>query len=91
MRRLADVSYVGGAGLLFAIGQTLIATLYDVRYLAAGHMLQVLSFALLFSRYGLVQDAYIALGKPQYLAAINLIKVVSLFVVVPAMFYLLGS
>jgi O-antigen/teichoic acid export membrane protein len=90
MRRWADVSYVGSAGLLFAVGQTLIATLYDARYLAAGHMLQLLSFGLLFSRYGLVQDAYIALGKPQYLAAINVTKVVSLFVTVPVMFYLLG-
>jgi O-antigen/teichoic acid export membrane protein len=90
MRRWADISYVGNAGFLFAIGPTLIATLYDARYFAAGHMLQLLSFGLLFSRYGLVQDAYIALGKPQYLAAINATKVVSLFVVVPVMFYLLG-
>jgi O-antigen/teichoic acid export membrane protein len=90
MRRWADVSYVGSAGLLFAVAQPLVALLYDTRYLAAGHMLQLLSFGPLLSRYGLVQDAYIALGKPQYLTAINTTKVVSLFVVVPLMFYALG-
>jgi O-antigen/teichoic acid export membrane protein len=91
MRRWADVCYVGSAGFLFAVGQALVALLYDARYLEAGHMLQLLSFGLLFSRYGLVQDAYIALGKPQYLVAINAVKVVSLFVVVPVLFHILGT
>jgi O-antigen/teichoic acid export membrane protein len=90
MRRWADVCYVGSAGFLFAIAHTLIALLYDARYLDAGHMLQLLSFGLLFSRYGLVQDAYIALGKPQYLAAINAVKVISLFVAVPLLYNFLG-
>jgi hypothetical protein len=59
--------------------------------LAAGQMLQLLSFNLLFARYGLAQDAYIALGKPNYLSAINAIKLVSLFTIVPLLFYLLGE
>jgi O-antigen/teichoic acid export membrane protein len=91
MRRWADVSYVGGAGFLFAIGQALVASLYDSRYLAAGHMLQLLSFGLLLSRYGLAQDVYIAFGKPHYLTAVNTTKVISLFIVVPVMFHVLGS
>ncbi len=91
MRRGADALYVGSAGFIFATGQTIIASLYDARYLAAGHMLQLLSFGLLFARYGLAQDVYIALGKPNYLTAINATKLVSLFVLVPLMFHLLGS
>jgi O-antigen/teichoic acid export membrane protein len=91
MRRGADVMYVGSAGFLFATGQTIVATLYDPRYLAAGQMLQLLSFNLLFARYGLVQDAYIALGKPNYLSAINAVKLVSLFTLVPLSFHLFGE
>jgi O-antigen/teichoic acid export membrane protein len=91
MRRGADALYVGSAGFLFATGQTIIASLYDPRYLAAGQMLQLLSFNLLFARYGLAQDAYIALGKPNYLSAINAIKLVSLFTLVPILFHLFGE
>jgi O-antigen/teichoic acid export membrane protein len=91
MRRGADAAYVGSAGLLFAAGHEIIALLYDARYLAAGHMLQLLSFNLLFARYGLAQDVYIALGKPNYLTAINTVKLVSLFAIVPLMFHLFGS
>ena len=90
MRRGADGCYVGSAGFLFATGQTIIEHLYDPRYYAAGQILQLLSFSMLFSRYGLVQDAYIALGKPNYLTAINVTKLISLFTVVPFLFYLFG-
>ena len=54
-------------------------------------MLQLLSFNLLFARYGLAQDAYIALGKPNYLSAINVVKLISLFTVVPLLFRLFGE
>src|SRR5260221_5774066 len=91
MRRGADVMYVGSAGFLFATGHTIVATLYDPRYLAAGQMLQLLSFSLLFARYGLAQDAYIALGKPNYLSAINAVKLISLFTLVPILFHFFGE
>jgi O-antigen/teichoic acid export membrane protein len=90
MRLSADACYVGMAGFLFATGPGIVALLYDPRYLAAGSMLQLLSFSLLFSRYGLAQDAYLALGKPNYIAAINVTKVISIFVLVPAMYHLYG-
>lgn len=54
-------------------------------------MLQLLSFYLLFSRYGIVQDVYIALGKANYLTAINITKLISLFVVVPLLYYFYGQ
>ena len=91
MRRGADASYIGSAGFLFAAGNAIIAFLYDARYAAAGPMLQLLSFYLLFARYGLAQDVYIALGKPNYLTAINTTKLVSLFVIVPLMYHFFGS
>jgi O-antigen/teichoic acid export membrane protein len=64
--------------------------LYDERYAPAGWMLQLLSFGLLFARYGLAQNAYLALGRPSYLTAINVAKVISLFVLVPGLFHAFG-
>jgi O-antigen/teichoic acid export membrane protein len=90
MRRGADAAYVGSAGFLFASGTAIVDLLYDPRYAAAGQMLRLLSFSLLFSRYGIVQDVYIALGKANYLTAINTTKLISLFVIVPLLYYLLG-
>ena len=91
MRRGVDASYIGCAGFLFASGGAIVSLMYDPRYGAAGQMLQLLSFYLLFARYGLVQDVYIALGKPNYLTAINITKVASLFVLLPLMFHLFGT
>jgi O-antigen/teichoic acid export membrane protein len=90
MRRGADSAYVLSAGFLFASGDAIVGLLYDPRYAPAGQMLQLLSFYLLFARYGLVQDLYIALGKASYLTAINTTKLISLFVIVPIFFYLFG-
>jgi O-antigen/teichoic acid export membrane protein len=87
MRWGVDSIFVGMAGFLFATGQKIVAILYDPRYLPAGEMLQVLSFGLLFSRYSLAQTAFVALGKPEYIAVINVTKLISLFGVVPLMFY----
>jgi O-antigen/teichoic acid export membrane protein len=91
MRWGADIAFTGAAGFLFAAGQAVIGFLYDARYAPAGQMLQWLSFGLLFARYGLAQIAYIALGKPNYLSAINFTKLISLFAVVPLFFYLFGA
>jgi O-antigen/teichoic acid export membrane protein len=90
MRRGADAAYVGSAGFLFASGNAIVGLLYDARYAVAGQMLQLLSFYLLFARYGILQDVYIALGKANYLTAINTTKLISLFIVVPLLFYAFG-
>jgi O-antigen/teichoic acid export membrane protein len=87
MRRGADAAYIGSAGFLFATGQFIVEHLYDQRYSPAGKMLQLLSFNLLLARYGLVQDAYIALGKPSHLTAINVTKLISLFTMVPLLYH----
>ena len=89
-----DMAFVFAAGLLFATGQVIVDFLYDVRYAEAGHILQVLSFGLLFTRYGIAPSAYLAMGVPMILTRIHLGKVISLFVCVPlfhAMFGLEGA
>ena len=91
MRVSFDFAFVGAAGLLFSTGQWIVDLLYDARYAPAGAILQILSFSLVFTRYGLVASAYLAVGAPKYLTAIHFVKVVSLFVSVPAAYSLAGN
>jgi O-antigen/teichoic acid export membrane protein len=86
----ADATFVGTAGFLFAAGEWIIRLMYDERYAPAGPMLQLLSFGLLFGRYVLTQNAYLALGRPGYVTAINVVRTISLFILVPGLFYGFG-
>lgn len=78
------------AGLLFAAGQLAIDLLYDSRYSAAGAMLQILALSLFTVRYGVAHQIYLAVGMPRYLAIINTVRFLSLFILVPALYYLAG-
>lgn len=77
-------------GLLFAAGQLVIDLLYDPRYSAAGGMLQILALSLFTVRYGVAHQIYLAVGIPRYLAAINVVRFVSLYTLVPSLYYLAG-
>ena len=90
MRWAADVIFVGLAGFLFAFGQDIINIMYDTRYAQAGWMLEWLSFSLLFSRYGLTQNCYLALGRPNYCSAISICNTLSIFILVPSLYYAFG-
>jgi O-antigen/teichoic acid export membrane protein len=79
------------AGLLFAAGQLVIDLLYDQRYAAAGAMLQVLSLSLFAARYDVTRQSYLALGKPGYWAVINVVRLISLYALVPPLYYLAGT
>jgi O-antigen/teichoic acid export membrane protein len=90
MRLPFDVAFVGSAGFLFAAGPTIVDVLYDPRYAEAGQMLQVLSFSLVFARFGLTGSAYLALGEPQKLTWVHVVKLVSVFVLIPLLYKLYG-
>jgi len=75
------------AGLLFATGQLVIDVLYDPRYSAAGRMLQVLALSLITARYVVAYQIYLAVGKPRYLAMINVVRCASLFALVPSLYH----
>lgn len=85
-----DVFFVGGAGLLYGGGQAIVDMLYDHRYSEAGGILQILSFGLLLSRFGLSSALFLALGRPQNLGLISGIKTVTLFVAVPLAHHFFG-
>ena len=90
MRWISDSIMLFAAGFLFATGAAIIALLYDPRYAAAGPMLQWLSFGLVFVRYDLAFTAYMALGRPNYITIISFTKLISLFALVPLLFYVFG-
>lgn len=85
-----DVWYLGTAGMLYALGPTIIDILYDARYRDAGPLLQILSFSLIFARYNVFNTAYVAIGKTEYQAAINCIKLASIAALMPVLFYWYG-
>lgn len=78
-----DLVFVGCAGLIFGGGQAIVDLLYDERYAQAGSILQVLSFGLLLSRFGLASALFLALGRPQYLGLLAGVKTLALFVAIP--------
>mgnify|MGYP001083443415 FL=1 len=79
MRWITDLGLLGLSGILFAGGPAIVGLLYDPRYASAGWMLQYLSLGLVFSRYAISQQAFLALGRPEYLSALSASKLVSLF------------
>lgn len=90
MRLPFDLMFIAAAGLLFAIGPSVVGLMYDSRYAEAGTILQILSFALIVARYGVSAGAYLALQAPHAQAAMNLARVVSFFVLVPLSYKLYG-
>jgi O-antigen/teichoic acid export membrane protein len=83
MRLPFDLIFIVAAGFIFAVGPWVIALLYDPRYAAAGTVLEILSFSLLFARYGLSNSAWLALQAPQAQAVMNLVRMVAFLVLVP--------
>jgi O-antigen/teichoic acid export membrane protein len=85
-----DLLFVSVAGFMFAIGPWLVGLLYDPRYAEAGTILQILSFVLIFARYGVSASAYLALQVPKAPAAMNLVRVIAFFVMVPLAYRTFG-
>lgn len=86
MRTPVDVVFMAMAGFVFAVGPAVIGLLYDDRYQLSGPMLSILSFSLVFSRFSLAHNAYLALGKSEYLTVIALIKLASMLILVPVLY-----
>jgi O-antigen/teichoic acid export membrane protein len=90
LRLPGDLLLLFMAGLLYAAGQLVIDLLYDPRYSAAGGMLRVLALSLFAVRYGVAHQIYLAVGIPRYLTVINVVRFVSLYSLVPPLYYLGG-
>lgn len=90
LRVPADLLLLFLAGFIFATGQLLIDILYDPRYSRAGGVLEVLCLSLFVTRYGLAHQIYLSVGTTKYLAVINVVRSVSMYVVTPVLFSFFG-
>ena len=90
LRLPGDLLLLYMAGLLFAAGQLVIDLLYDARYSEAGGMLEVLALSLIMVRYGVANQTYLAVGIPRYQATINIVRCISLYLLVPVLYYVAG-
>jgi O-antigen/teichoic acid export membrane protein len=75
-----DMAMIAMAGFLYVLGPSIVELLYDDRYLDAGRILQLLSFGLIFTRFGILNMAYVALGRAELMAAVHVVKLVSALV-----------
>jgi len=75
------------SGLLVISAPAIIGVLYDHRYADAGWMLRVLAFGLLAVPFQVAVECFLALGLPQLLSRVLIIRLVVLFVCLPAGFH----
>ncbi len=82
-KMMFDVACLFFCGLFFTGSPLLIHILYDERYAQAGDMMSILSLSFFTMRYMLAHQVWIALGHTKYQAMDNIIRVVSLWVLLP--------
>lgn len=78
-----DLVFLLASGFLWVFGGQLIDLMYDDRYKSAGSMLEILSLSLVFSRFNLSGCLYLAIGKPEYLIWINLVRLATICILFP--------
>lgn len=83
LKLMLDLACLFLCGLFFTGSPLLISILYDERYAQAGNMMAILSLSFFTMRYMLANQVWIALGHTKYQAMDNIIRVVSLWVLLP--------
>lgn len=86
-QRLADLFLMAMCGFLIFAGSSIVGLLYDSRYQGAGPLLSWLALGTIAWRYQVIDQCYMALGKPELVTTINLLRLVVLYVGVPLGFY----
>ncbi|MBV4491489.1 oligosaccharide flippase family protein [Pseudomonas oryzicola] len=90
-RLLVDLLVLFICGGFLTASPLLIGWLYDDRYREAGPMLAILSLSFLTLRYTLAHQVWIALGLTKYQAIDNIIRLVSLWGLLPLLLTLGGA
>ncbi|CAN7570379.1 oligosaccharide flippase family protein [Pseudomonas sp. LjRoot277] len=83
LKLMLDLACLFLCGLFWTGSPLLISILYDERYAQAGNMMAILSLSFFTMRYMLANQVWIALGLTKYQAMDNIIRVVSLWVLLP--------
>jgi O-antigen/teichoic acid export membrane protein len=76
--------------LLFSAGHLVIDLFFDDRYLAAGHIMEILAVGLFEVRYSLANQCFMAMGLPKLMVPSSLVRLIVLFGVMPAAYELFG-
>lgn len=85
-QRLGDIFLVSACGFLIVAGSTIVGLLYDSRYQSAGPMLSMLAIGTIGLRYQVVEQCYLALGKPYIGTVTNLLRLAVLYAGLPIAF-----
>lgn len=91
VQQIADAGLGVLAGGLFMSGHWLVELLYDARYHDAGWMLQWLGLGLLAVRHQVLEQLMFAKGQPGWVSASNLVRAISLALLIPAGFSVAGE
>lgn len=82
-QRVADLVLVGAGALLAVSGPALVHLVYDDRYADTGWMVSVLAMGLAGMRFQVLEQCYLALGKPSLMSLSNILRVAALVAAVP--------
>ena len=90
IRRPLDIACIIPAGALFMLGDLIVRILYDSRYEPAGWMLSVLALTLATTQFAVFDQCLIALGKMRLLSALNLVRLIALYSLIPLFYWIWG-
>ncbi|WP_338523233.1 oligosaccharide flippase family protein [Pseudomonas batumici] len=82
-RLIFDLALLFVCGLFLTVSPLIVGWLYDERYAAAGSMMAILSLSFFTLRYTVAHQVWLALGLTKYQAMDNIIRIVSLWVLLP--------
>ena len=86
-QRLGDRFLMTSCGFLIMAGNAIVTLLYDKRYHGAGMMLSFLALSTVGMRYQVLEQCYVAMGKPKIIAATNMLRLLSLAIGIPLGFH----
>jgi len=82
-RLIFDLALLFVCGVFLTVSPLIVGWLYDERYTAAGAMMTILSLSFFTLRYTVAHQVWLALGLTKYQAMDNIIRIVSLWVLLP--------
>jgi len=82
-RLIFDLALLFVCGVFLTVSPLIVGWLYDERYTAAGTMMTILSLSFFTLRYTVAHQVWLALGLTKYQAMDNIIRIVSLWVLLP--------
>ena len=86
-QRLSDLYLLTACGFLIPTGSVIVSLLYDARYQAAGPILSLLAIGTIGWRYQVIDQCYLAMGKPQLFTVMNLLRLIVLYLGLPIGFH----